>query len=62
MDEVWTLVERAISIADIVEAHDPTKRSVARTSLVNLAETIRETEPDHPALRRLDDYLEEYGP
>ena len=60
MDEIWTIVERAIAIADVVEVRDADQKAGVIKSLVKLVDELRVGAPDHPALKRLEDYLEEY--
>jgi hypothetical protein len=60
MGEVWEIVERAIAVADTVEQRDPIRTNDALKTLRRIADELRAGAPDHPALRRLEDYLREY--
>jgi hypothetical protein len=57
MDRISEIVERAISVADLVRENDPKNFETAETSLTKLAEELRVSAPDHPALKRLEEYI-----
>jgi hypothetical protein len=60
MDEVWQVVERAIAVADIVQDKTPDRRATALVSLRRLAAELHSSLPEHDALRRLEEYIEEF--
>ena len=60
MDEICKIVERAISIAGLVEQHEPERFESAMASLCALAHELRNSAPEHPALDKLNYYLNQH--
>ena len=57
MDRIDELVDRAIAVADLVMLKEPQRIEIATEFLRRLAEELRASAPDHPALTKLDSYV-----
>ena len=60
MDEIGSIVDRAIEIADEAELRAPHRKLTALKYLRQLAHELRDGAPDHPALKRLEKYLDDH--
>ena len=58
MDEILEIVERAINIAELVKNREPDRLHVALASLSELAVELGNNAPGHPALDKLNQYIE----
>ena len=61
MDRIDELIERAIAVVEMVMLKEPDRVDVAREFLRRLAEELRSSAPDHPALTKLERYLSDAG-
>ncbi len=58
MNLLGEIVERAIGYTDRIVIEMPTYREAAIEGLRKLGTALAEKSPDHPAVRRLFDYLD----
>ena len=60
-DNIDSIVDRAIAYTEDILRRAPHHYGVARQGLQTMRNNLRLGAEDHPALRRLEDYLEELG-
>jgi len=57
LDRISEIIDRAISIANKVKMKEPDRFERAQEALRKIATELRSHMPDHPALQKLDNYL-----
>jgi len=57
LDRVSEIVDRAISIANIVKMKKPERFATALEALSKIAAELRSRWPNHPSLKKLEIYL-----
>ncbi|MGO9742107.1 MAG: hypothetical protein ACLPN5_11455 [Roseiarcus sp.] len=58
-DNIESIVDRAIAYTEDILSRAPQHYRVARQGLETMRDNLRLGAEDHPALRRLEDYIEE---
>ncbi len=58
-DNIESIVDKAIAYTEDILSRAPRHYRVARQGLVTMRDNLRLGAEDHPALRRLEDYIEE---
>ena len=61
MDEILKIVDQAIDIANLVKSREPERFDSAMASLFELAAELRNSAPEHPALDRLNEYINQHS-
>lgn len=58
-DKIQDIIDRAIAYTEDILARAPRHYGVAREGLERMLQNLRHGAEDHPALQRLEDYLDE---
>ena len=61
MDKIDAIVDKAIQYTEDILTRAPQHYKVARQGLERMRDNLRMGAGDHPALRKLGDYLDELG-